>query len=80
MKIKTACTYYNDCLDCPQYYKGRCHYEKSTAFELTTQLAGESKLFMSEFLYRVKLSWKARHWLNHKEYMNVLMDESKRGN
>ena len=49
-------------------------------FNLTTQLAGESKLFMSEFIFRVKLSIKARHWLNHKEYMNVLMDENKRGN
>ena len=49
-------------------------------FQLNRQLVGESKLFMSEFLYRVKLSWKARHWLNHKEYLDVLMDESKRGN
>ena len=49
-------------------------------FQLNRQLVGESKLFMSEFLYRVKLSWKARHWLGHKEYLEVLMDESKRGN
>ena len=40
----------------------------------------ESRLWFSEFIYRVKLSIKARHWLGHKEYMNVLMDESKRGN
>ena len=49
-------------------------------FQLNRQLVGESKLFMSEFIFRVKLSIKARHWLGHKEYMNVLMDENKRGN
>jgi len=49
-------------------------------FQLTTQLAGETRLYFSEFLYRLRLSWLRKRWLNHKEYLDVLMDESKRGN
>jgi hypothetical protein len=49
-------------------------------FGLNRQLLGETKLFMGEFLYRLKLSWMRKHWLNHREYLEVLMDESKRGN
>ena len=49
-------------------------------FQLTTQLAGETKLFMGEFLYRLKLSWMRKRWLNHREYLEILMDETKRGN
>ena len=73
--MKNGCNFYQDCLDCPQYYKNKCHYEKSTSF-----ISGEIRLYFSEIIYRIQLSWKARHWLGHKEYMNVLMDENKRGN
>jgi len=27
--MKNGCNFYHDCLDCPQYYKNKCHYEKS---------------------------------------------------
>jgi hypothetical protein len=49
-------------------------------FQLSRQIAGETRLYFGEILYRIQLSWKHKHWLNHKEYLEVLMDETRRGN
>jgi hypothetical protein len=49
-------------------------------FQLSRQIAGETRLWLSEFLFRIQLSIKRKHWLNHKEYLETLMDETRRGN
>jgi len=64
------CTFYNDCLECPQYYRGKCHYEKSGGF-----LAGELRLNILIFIDRISASIKSKRWISDKEYY-----ELKRGN
>jgi len=68
--MKNGCTFYNDCLECPQYYRGKCHYEKSSGF-----LAGEIKLGVLFTLDRISASIKSRRWIGHNEYYEI-----KRGN
>jgi hypothetical protein len=68
--MKPTCTFYNNCLECPQYYRGKCHYEKSSGF-----LAGEIKLGVLFTLDRISASIKSRRWISNQEYYEI-----KRGN
>jgi hypothetical protein len=49
-------------------------------FDTLRIISGETHLWFYEFVYRVQLSWKAKHWVSTKEYLDVRMDEIKRGN
>jgi hypothetical protein len=68
--MKNGCNFYHDCLDCPQYYRGKCHYEKSASF-----ISGEIKMGILFTIDRLLASLKSHRWIGHDEYYEI-----KRGN